>query len=85
MGITVSFFRYRLCWRLYDAFIVSLYLKMVQKQFKGIMSNFQRGQIWLVNFDPSFGHEYKKIRPVCREALHASLLKNDEVAYLIDK
>lgn len=27
------------------------------------MSNFQRGQIWLVNFDPSFGHEYKKIRP----------------------
>jgi mRNA interferase MazF len=27
------------------------------------MSTFQRGQIWLVNFDPSFGHEYKKIRP----------------------
>lgn len=27
------------------------------------MSKFQRGQIWLVNFDPSFGHEYKKVRP----------------------
>jgi mRNA interferase MazF len=27
------------------------------------MKTFQRGQIWLVNFDPSFGHEYKKIRP----------------------
>lgn len=27
------------------------------------MNNFRRGQIWLVNFDPSFGHEYKKVRP----------------------
>ncbi len=27
------------------------------------MSKFQQGQIWLVNFDPSFGHEYKKVRP----------------------
>ncbi len=27
------------------------------------MSRFQPGQIWLVNFDPSFGHEYKKVRP----------------------
>lgn len=27
------------------------------------MSKFQRGQIWLVNFAPSFGHEYKKVRP----------------------
>ncbi len=27
------------------------------------MKPFQRGQLWLVNFDPSFGHEYKKIRP----------------------
>ncbi|MBC8180649.1 type II toxin-antitoxin system PemK/MazF family toxin [candidate division KSB1 bacterium] len=27
------------------------------------MKKFQRGQIWLVNFDPSFGHEYKKLRP----------------------
>lgn len=27
------------------------------------MSDFKRGQIWLVNFDPSFGHEYKKVRP----------------------
>ena len=27
------------------------------------MKKFQRGQIWLVNFDPSFGHEYKKVRP----------------------
>lgn len=27
------------------------------------MKNFQRGQIWLVNFEPSFGHEYQKIRP----------------------
>lgn len=27
------------------------------------MKQFQRGQIWLVNFDPSTGHEYRKIRP----------------------
>ncbi len=27
------------------------------------MKSFQRGQIWLVNFDPSIGHEYKKTRP----------------------
>jgi len=27
------------------------------------MKAFQRGQLWLVNFEPSFGHEYKKIRP----------------------
>jgi len=27
------------------------------------MKQFRRGQIWLVNFDPSFGHEYKKVRP----------------------
>ncbi|MFQ5680960.1 MAG: type II toxin-antitoxin system PemK/MazF family toxin [Candidatus Omnitrophota bacterium] len=27
------------------------------------MNRFQCGQIWLVNFDPSFGHEYKKVRP----------------------
>jgi mRNA interferase MazF len=27
------------------------------------MNTFQRGQIWLVNFEPSFGHEYKKVRP----------------------
>ena len=27
------------------------------------MKPFNRGQIWLVNFDPSFGHEYQKIRP----------------------
>ncbi|GEM_PF-248499 len=27
------------------------------------MSSLQCGQIWLVNFDPSFGHEYKKVRP----------------------
>ena len=27
------------------------------------MKKFQRGQIWLVHFDPSFGHEYKKVRP----------------------
>jgi mRNA interferase MazF len=24
---------------------------------------FAQKQIWLVNFDPSFGHEYRKIRP----------------------
>lgn len=23
----------------------------------------QQGELWLVNFDPSFGHEYQKIRP----------------------
>ena len=27
------------------------------------MTKFKRGQIWLVNFEPSFGREYKKIRP----------------------
>ncbi len=27
------------------------------------MDTFRRGQIWLVNFEPSFGHEYKKVRP----------------------
>jgi mRNA interferase MazF len=27
------------------------------------MKPFRRGQIWLVNFDPSFGHEYQKVRP----------------------
>ncbi|SLM29867.1 Transcriptional modulator of MazE/toxin, MazF [Desulfamplus magnetovallimortis] len=27
------------------------------------MKKYQRGQIWLVNFDPSIGHEYRKIRP----------------------
>ena len=27
------------------------------------MTKFQRGQIWLVNFDPGFGHEYEKVRP----------------------
>ncbi len=27
------------------------------------MKEYQRGQIWLVNFDPSIGHEYKKVRP----------------------
>jgi len=27
------------------------------------MTSFQRGQLWLVNFDPSFGHEYQKVRP----------------------
>lgn len=24
---------------------------------------FSQKQIWLLNFDPSFGHEYKKVRP----------------------
>ena len=24
---------------------------------------FKQKQIWLINFDPSFGHEYKKVRP----------------------
>ncbi len=27
------------------------------------MKAFQRGQLWLVNFDPSVGHEYQKVRP----------------------
>ena len=27
------------------------------------MREFQQGQIWIINFDPSFGHEYKKVRP----------------------
>lgn len=35
------------------------------------MSKFQRGEIWLVNFDPSFGHEYKKVRP-------ALIVQNDK-------
>ena len=25
--------------------------------------DFSQKQIWLINFDPSFGHEYKKVRP----------------------
>ncbi len=24
---------------------------------------FKQRQIWLINFDPSFGHEYRKVRP----------------------
>jgi len=27
------------------------------------MRPFKRSQIWLVNFDPSFGREYQKVRP----------------------
>lgn len=27
------------------------------------MKTFYRNQIWLVNFEPNFGHEYQKIRP----------------------
>jgi mRNA interferase MazF len=27
------------------------------------MKSFQRGQLWLVNFEPSIGHEYQKVRP----------------------
>ena len=27
------------------------------------MKPFQRRQLWLVNFNPSVGHEYQKIRP----------------------
>ncbi len=27
------------------------------------MMQFNQRQIWLINFDPSFGHEYKKMRP----------------------
>ncbi len=27
------------------------------------MRAFRCGQIWLVNFDPSFGHEYRRVRP----------------------
>ncbi|MBN1999823.1 type II toxin-antitoxin system PemK/MazF family toxin [candidate division KSB1 bacterium] len=43
------------------------------------MKKCQRNQIWLVNFDPSFGHEYKKIRP-------ALILQNNEyiVKYVIN-
>jgi mRNA interferase MazF len=25
--------------------------------------NLQQGQIWLTDFEPSFGHEYQKVRP----------------------
>ncbi|MGR3310590.1 MAG: type II toxin-antitoxin system PemK/MazF family toxin [Candidatus Brocadiales bacterium] len=35
------------------------------------MSSFRHGQIWLVNFDPSFGREYKKVRP-------ALIIQNDK-------
>ncbi len=27
------------------------------------MTAFRRGQLWLVNFEPSVGHEYRKVRP----------------------
>lgn len=40
-------------------------------QFERFMNNFKRGQIRLVNFDPSFRHEYKKVRP-------ALIIQNDE-------
>ena len=26
------------------------------------MREFQQAQTWIINFDPSFGHEYKKVR-----------------------
>jgi len=32
------------------------------------MTTYLRGQIWLVNFEPSVGHEYQKIRPALKEA-----------------
>ncbi len=35
------------------------------------MRTFRRGHIWLVNFDPSFGHEYQKVRP-------AAIIQNDK-------
>jgi mRNA interferase MazF len=35
------------------------------------MTKFKHGQIWLVNFDPSFGHEYRKVRP-------ALIIQNDK-------
>ncbi len=35
------------------------------------MSGLKCGQIWLVNFDPSFGYEYKKMRP-------ALIVQNDK-------
>ena len=35
------------------------------------MKTFRRGQIWLVNFDPSYGHEYQKVRP-------GLIIQNDE-------
>ncbi len=38
------------------------------------MRKFRRGQICLVNFAPSFGHEYKKMRP-------ALIVQND--AYIM--
>ncbi len=43
------------------------------------MKPFKRGQIWIVDFDPSVGHEYKKIRPALiiqqeRYIFHGSLV-----------
>lgn len=35
------------------------------------MTKFKHGQIWIVNFDPSFGHEYRKVRP-------ALIIQNDK-------
>ncbi len=54
------------------------------------MKEFKRGQIWLVNFDPSFGHEYQKIRPALvvqdgQYAEQSSLVTVVPVSSQIDK
>jgi len=35
---------------------------------------FAQKQLWLVNFDPAFGHEYRKIRPASGKNLSDQFL-----------
>ena len=46
------------------------------------MSRFECGQIWLVNFDPSFGHEYRKMRPALIIQNDAHIQGSDLVAVI---
>lgn len=46
------------------------------------MSRFECGQIWLVNFDPSFGHEYRKMRPALVVQNGAHIKGSDLVAVI---
>ena len=46
------------------------------------MKEFQRSQIWLVNFDPSFGHEYKKVRPALIIQHNKYLMMRQKVIYI---
>ena len=46
------------------------------------MKTLKRGDIWLVNFDPSFGHEYKKMRPAVIVEADSFLTKSPLITLL---